>query len=64
MYAENRPSKSYDSVKWRYLEQVMQELGFPNKLTQWIMTWVTTVSYSIVVNGKPSQIFQAAKGLR
>lgn len=28
------------------------------------MSCVTTVSYSIVVNGNPSQPFKAAKGLR
>lgn len=56
--------KAYDYVKWRYLEQVMTELGFPDRFTHWIMTCVTTISYLTVVNGNASQAFEAAKGLR
>lgn len=56
--------KTYDSVEWSYLEQVMRELGFLEKFTQWIVCCVTTISYSIVVNGNPSQPFKAAKWLK
>lgn len=42
----------------------MKELAFSKKITQWIMVCVTTVNYSIVVNGNPSQTFESAKGIR
>ena len=39
-------------------------LGFPEMFVQWTMKCITTVNYSIVVNGQTSQSFDAAKGLR
>ncbi|XP_069151992.1 secreted RxLR effector protein 78-like [Solanum lycopersicum] len=56
--------KAYDSVEWDYLEKVMCGLGFPEIFVKWIMKCVTTVNYSIVVNGQTSKSFDAAKGLR
>lgn len=43
--------KAYDSVELVYLEQVLDELGFPRKFTKWIMECVKTMNYFIMVNG-------------
>ena len=51
-------------MEWDYLEQVMFGLGFPEMFVQWTMKCVTTVNYSIVVNGQTFQSFEVAKGLR
>ena len=51
-------------MEWTFLEQVMYGLGFPEMFVQWVMNYVKIVNYSIVVNGKISQSFEAAKGLR
>ena len=56
--------KSYDSVEWDYLEQVMCGLGFPEMFVNWIMKCVNTVNYSIVVIGQTLQSFDVTKGLR
>lgn len=56
--------KAYDSVEWSYLEQVMEGLGFPNQYIGWVMTCVTRVSYTVLVNGEPQKPFTAAKALR
>lgn len=42
---------------------MMEEIGFPSKFVGLIMACVTSVSYSILLNGKPMAPFQAAKGL-
>lgn len=39
-------------------------LGFPNTFVRWFMQCVSYVSYSVMLNGKPSKTFQAAKGLK
>ncbi|XP_019255202.1 PREDICTED: uncharacterized protein LOC109233795 [Nicotiana attenuata] len=44
--------------------KVMVELGFPSRFQQWVLACVKTVSYSIIINGEPSEPFPAAKGLR
>lgn len=56
--------KAYDSLEWPFLKQIMSALGFPNQFVGWIMMCITTVSYSIMVNGKPTERFKARKGLR
>ena len=56
--------KAYDSIEWSYLKSVMVELGFPVCFVRWVFTCISTVSYSILINGKPSQPFRAKKGLR
>lgn len=56
--------KTYDSVEWSFLETVLGELGFPNRVITWIIGCVSTVSYSILINGFPTLPFPAKKGLR
>lgn len=57
-------TKAYDSINWRFLLRVMEEIEFPNRFINWSSAYITTVSYSVVVNGKPILAFQATKGLR
>ncbi|XP_019255185.1 PREDICTED: uncharacterized protein LOC109233778 [Nicotiana attenuata] len=56
--------KAYDSVEWVYIEQVMKLLGVPEKFVKCIMVCISTVSYSVIINGKPTKPFEARKGLR
>ncbi|XP_019253854.1 PREDICTED: uncharacterized protein LOC109232542 [Nicotiana attenuata] len=56
--------KAYDSVEWVYLEQLLEYLCFPTKFINWVRTCVSTVSYSIMINGELTKPFEAAKGLR
>ncbi|XP_021765919.1 uncharacterized protein LOC110730423 [Chenopodium quinoa] len=56
--------KAYDSVEWGFLITVMQELGFPQRFITWILTCLTSISYSILINGFPAPSFEAKKGLR
>lgn len=56
--------KAYDSLEWSFLEQILFELKFPAKVIKWIMQCVTTVTYSVLVNGKATKPFQAQRGVR
>jgi hypothetical protein len=44
-------SKTYDRVEWKFLEVVMEKLGFSQRWISLIMVCVRTVSYAVVVNG-------------
>ena len=56
--------KAFDSVEWVFVEQILKEFGFPWKFISWIMSCITTVSFRIAINGKPSELFEGRKGLR
>lgn len=47
-----------------FLRAMLVHLGFPLRFVYWIMACVQTVSYSVLINGKPSTPFAAKKGLR
>ncbi|CAL9012589.1 unnamed protein product, partial [Prunus brigantina] len=47
-------AKAYDRVEWVFLEAMMEKLGFDSRFRGWIMECVTTVSYSVLINGEPT----------
>ncbi|XP_030924735.1 uncharacterized protein LOC115951970 [Quercus lobata] len=57
-------SKAYDRMEWVFLEGLMKKMGFDVRWIALIMECITTVSYSILVNGDPSDIIHPSRGLR
>ncbi|KAF7146289.1 hypothetical protein RHSIM_Rhsim04G0067000 [Rhododendron simsii] len=57
-------AKAYDRVDWRYLEQVLRQLGFHTLWIGWVMECVKTVSFSITVNGEAGESFHPSRGIR
>lgn len=56
--------KAYDPVEWPFLETLLKELGFHGRFVGWIIVCMRSVSYSILINGMPTELFPAKKGLR
>jgi len=56
--------KAYDPVEWVFLEFVMGRLGFSNQWITWIMAYVRSVSYSVLVNGCPVGEIIPTRGIR
>lgn len=56
--------KAYDSIEWVYLEQFLTSLHLPDTFIKWIMTCLTSVTYSININGAPTPPFEAKRGMR
>ena len=56
--------KAYDSVNWSCLEEVMCCMGFGSKWRDWIDYCVSSVKFSILVNGCPKGFFPCGRGLQ
>jgi len=57
-------AKAYDKVSWLYLRLLLTHIGFGNDFIRWIMSCITTVSFSVLINGAASPFFHAERGLR
>ena len=57
-------SKAYDYVEWKYLELMMKRMGFADRWVPLMMECISSVSYSILINGKPSPVIHPTKGIR
>ncbi|KAK2649115.1 hypothetical protein Ddye_016604 [Dipteronia dyeriana] len=57
-------SKAYDRVEWGFLEGMMYKLGFSMKWIGRVMQCITSVSFSIFVNGLIYGFFKPTRDLR
>ncbi|GMI90851.1 hypothetical protein HRI_002754400 [Hibiscus trionum] len=56
--------RAYDSVDWRFLDLILQKMGFGNRWRRWISMCVSTARIAVLVNGFPSIFFPISRGLR
>ena len=57
-------SKAFDRVEWGCLEKNMHKMGFNDKWVKLIMQCITSVTYSVRINGKPRGHIIPTRGLR
>ena len=57
-------SKAYDGVEWAFLEAVIRQMGFDEKWVGLVMTCVTSVKYSIIINGEPVGLIRPSRRIR
>ena len=56
--------KTYDHVNWDCLFFLLARMGFDNKWVSWMRAGVSTIRYSVIVNGSPTGFFDSSRGLR
>lgn len=57
-------SKAFDKIEGPFVDAVMERMGFCRQWRGWNMKCITTVSYSILINGVPSREIKPQRGLR
>ncbi|GJW63896.1 RNA-directed DNA polymerase, eukaryota [Tanacetum coccineum] len=57
-------AKAYDSIRWDYLDDVLNYFGFGSKWRSWIRGSLISGKASILVNGSPTSEFQFHRGLK
>ena len=56
--------KAYDSVRWSFLFDMLNRLGFHDKWISWVKGCLVSSSVSVLVNGSPTEEFKPHRGLR
>ena len=56
--------KAYDNVNWEALLKLLKKMGFRERWCSWIRTCISTVQFSILVNGSTADFFGSSRGLR
>jgi hypothetical protein len=56
--------KAYDHVNWGFLLYLLQQCGFGERWRAWIERCISTVRFSILINGTPEGFFNSLRGIR
>jgi hypothetical protein len=55
--------KAYDHVDWNFLLYLLRRCGFGEKWCSWIQHCISSVRYSVLINGVPSGFFGCSRGV-
>lgn len=57
-------AKAFDTVRWDYLLEVLQQLGFGIKWREWVSALLSSANSSVMMNGTRGRSFRHKRGLR
>lgn len=57
-------TKAYDRLEWKFLEETMRKMGFHDKWVNWIMECISSVTFSVLINGSPEGLITPERGIR
>lgn len=63
MFIKLDMAKAYDRVQWSFLQKILRAFGFADEWIQWVLSCVTSTSFSVLINGDHTELFGASRGL-
>ncbi|XP_074298000.1 uncharacterized protein LOC141628800 [Silene latifolia] len=55
--------KAFDTVNWKFLQTILPLYGLPTQFCNWITTMVTSLRFSLKINGSTEGYFMGKRGL-
>lgn len=56
--------KAYDMVNWNFILAILKNIGIHPMFLNWVNECITTLSFSIIINGELEGFFKSSRGLR
>lgn len=57
-------AKAYDTLEWDFIEGTLTVMGFPLSIVSTIMNSIRSVSFSVMINGQPTDQFSPQRGIK
>jgi hypothetical protein len=57
-------AKANDKISWHYMIKTLEAFGFTQHWISWIVSLVSTTSYSLIINGAPAKPFWPTRGIK
>ena len=56
-------AKAFDCVNCGFLLYMLQQFGFGDRWRKWIEFCISTVKFSVLINGSPAGFFHSSRGI-
>jgi len=57
-------SKAFDSLSWVYIQKILTAFGFAPSWVRWVVNILSSLFFSMLINGIPSPTFRPSRGIR
>ncbi|BFG35167.1 hypothetical protein CerSpe_214410 [Prunus speciosa] len=57
-------NKAYDRIEWDFVKEVLHKLGFDSTWVRLVMRCITSVRFTVLLNGKAGIPFKPTRGIR
>jgi len=57
-------TKPCDRVSWIYIRLLLIHIGFEVPFVNWVMSYLSSISFIVLINGYASSFFNVERGLR
>ena len=55
--------KAFDNIKWGFLRLILLSVSFSVKIFDWVMSYVTSTNFAVLINGEATKFFKSERGL-